>query len=171
MEGMTLAPRSLPILTALVVAGAGAPAAAAPCSVGSTVTRVALEPRIVVAGASAGATVQERFRGAGHEVAAGRDQVVIVRLDPAGSADTIEACTAIDPKTRTIEIDIVNRRWVGPLAANVVETPLVEAGIGKLAAGRWTIEVREAVVDVDARGWARGTRKTRLRSTYSFEVR
>lgn len=169
MKGMSYLHRTAAAVLAVFLLGS--PAAATPCTVPSTVTRVAIEPRVVVVPGNSGPTVLDRFRATGSALVAGVKQVVIVRLDLAGSSDGVVVCTTIDTRTRTIEVAITTRRWVGPLAANVIETPFVEAEVGALAAGTWTVHVREDVVDVDGSGWAKTPRRQRLRTTYSFAVR
>lgn len=177
LEGMTRSSlarhhaRLAVLLCCVASASGGIPAAAAPPCATPSITRVPVEPRVVVTESASAATVLARYRGAGHGAAAGRSLVAIVRLDPASSADQIGACTTIDTKRRTIEIRITNRRWVGPLAANVVETPYLEATLGTLPSGRWTVQVREDIVPVDNAGWASGKRFAGLRTSSSFEVR
>lgn len=176
MEGMIRPSpaRARAALTALLCCVAmvtgGTRAEAAPCAA-TSVTRVPVEPRIVVTEVTSATTPLARYRGAGHAVPAGRALVAIVRLDPASSADQIDACTTIDTKRRVIEIRITNRRWVGPLSANVIETPYLEATIGALSSGRWIVHVREDIVPVDGSGWASGKRTAGLRTSYSFDAR
>lgn len=177
LEGMTRSSlarhhaRLAVLLCCVANASGGIPAAAAPPCATSSITRVPVEPRLVVTDVASAPTVLARYRGAGHDAPAGRALVAIVRLDPASSADRIDACSTIDTKRRTIEIHITNRRWVGPLAANVIETPYLEAALGTLPPGRWTVQVREDIVPVDRSGWASGQRTAGLRTSYSFEVR
>ena len=132
-------------LLALLLALAPAPAGAAPTKLSSTVTRTSLESPVVVVPAGAGKTVLERYRSSARPTS-GTPLVVIVRLPDANSPDAFSVTAAHRDGTK-ISIALESRRFRGPLAANVVTTPLVEISLGELTAGTYTIDIEEQVLD------------------------
>lgn len=130
-------------LVALLLAPALA--AAAPTKLSSTVTRAPLDPAIVVAPASAGKTVLERYRS-GARPTSGAPLVVIVRLPDASSPDTFAVTDAHLEGTK-IAISIETRRFHGALAANELTMPLVEIALGDLPQGTYTIDIDEQILD------------------------
>ena len=135
--------RICPVALALLLAPALA--LAAPTKLSSTITREPLEPPVVIVPAGAGKTVLERYRARAKPVS-GAPLVVIVRLSDASSPDTF-AVTDARRDGQKITIAIESRRFRGPLAANVVTTPLVEIALGELPPGTYEIELEEQVLD------------------------
>jgi hypothetical protein len=129
----------------LALALASSPAAAAPTRLSSTVTRASLDPPVAIVPATAGKTVLERYRS-GAKPVSGAPLVVVVRLADASSPDTFTVTDARRDGAK-IGIAIESRRFRGPLAANVVTTPLVEIALGELAPGTYTIDIDEQVLD------------------------
>lgn len=130
---------------ALTLALVPALAAAAPTKLSSSITRSPLEPAVVIVPAGAGKTVLERYRS-GAKPTSSTPLVVIVRLSDANSPDTF-AVTAAHRDGTKIAIAIEARRFRGPLAANVVTTPLVEIALGDLAQGTYTIDIDEQILE------------------------
>jgi hypothetical protein len=120
-------------------------ALAAPTKLSSTVTRVTPEPPVVIVPADAGKTVLDRYRSRAAPVS-GKPLVVIVRLPDASSPDTFTVTDAHRDGLK-IAVAIESRRFRGPLAANVVTTPLVEIALGELTPGTYTIDIDEQVLD------------------------
>jgi hypothetical protein len=125
-------------------------AAAAPAKLSSTITRAPLEPPVVIVPQTAGKTVLERYRS-GAKPVSGTPLVVIVRLPDANGPDAF-AVTAAQRDGAKIAIAIESRRFRGPLAANVVTTPLVEIALGVLAPGTYSIDIDEQILDVTKPG-------------------
>lgn len=135
----TLAPF---VASVLVLAGS---ALAAPTALTSSVTRASLEPAVVVVPASAGKTTLERYRNRTAKPVSGTPLVVIVRLPDANSPDVVAVKDAQRDGTK-IKVAIETRKFDGPLAGNVVTTPLVEIALGDLPPSTYTIEIGEQIL-------------------------
>jgi hypothetical protein len=145
---------------ALGLALAPALAAAAPTKLASSVTRSPVEPAVVIVPAGSGKTVLERYRS-GAKPASDTPLVVIVRLPDANSPDAF-AVTDAHREDGKIAVAIESRRFRGPLAANVMTTPLVEIALGNLPKGTYTIDIEEQVLEltkVDAPETAKKARR------------
>ena len=130
---------------ALLVALAPTIAAAAPTPLASNVTRAPLEPAVVIVPATAGKTTLERYRNRSAKPVSGTPLVVIVRLPDANSPDVVAVKDAHRDGTK-VKVAIETRKYDGPLAANVVTTPLVEIALGDLAPATYTIEIGEQIL-------------------------
>jgi hypothetical protein len=126
---------------ALVVLVISSPAFAD--TLATTVTRLPLEPSVVIVPKAAGKTPLERYRAHGGPMAANTPLVALVRLEQANSPDVITIDARRDGTTIAIAID--NRRYDGTLHANVVTMPLVEIELGALKPGTYTMAVEERV--------------------------
>jgi hypothetical protein len=135
------------MLRTLALALAGlVPSGALAEPLSSSVTRVSMEPNVVVAPANAGKTPLERYRAAAaRPYAAGTPLVVIARLPFANSPDVVTVTDAHRDGGK-ISVAIETRRFDGDLSANVVTTPLVEVALGALPNGTYTIDVVERVL-------------------------
>jgi hypothetical protein len=108
-------------------------------------------PRIIVAEAAVGTSPLDRYRtsltrrGA---LRAGAPLVALVRIDDLATPDTITAREATRAGQR-FTLTIVVRRFSGTLFANVETTGLVQADLGRLASGRYELEVEETVLSFD----------------------
>jgi hypothetical protein len=116
-------------------------AIAAPTTLTSTVTRVPMEPAIVIVPANAGKTVLERYRSKAKAIS-DTPLVVIVRLPDANTPDTFGVTNARRDGTK-ISATIESRRSTGAVAANEVTMPLVEIALGDLPTGTYTIDIDE----------------------------
>jgi hypothetical protein len=129
------------VLALLLVSGV---AAAAPAQLMSNVTRVPLEPVVVVVPANSGKTVVDRFRSHATPTS-GTPLVVIVRLPDANTPDTFAVTDAHRDGTKIVAT-IESRRYTGPLGGNEVTTPLVEVILGDLPKGSYTIDIDERIL-------------------------
>ncbi len=129
---------------ALIVLCTPLTAAAAPTKLSSTVARITPEPGVVVVPASSGKTTLERFRS-GATPTSGTPLVVIVRLPDLNSPDVVAVTKAQRDGTK-VTVRIETRRFTGPLAANVVTTPLVEVALGTLPPATYHIDIEERVL-------------------------
>ncbi len=160
-----------PAIAAFVLLASASTAAAAPLT--STVGRMDPEPTVVVTPAASGATPELRYRAGRHrQLPAGAPLVLLVRLPPASSADVVTVVAA-ERTGRRIRVKLETRRFTGPLAANVVTTPLIEIVLGALPAGRHEVRIDETVLEFDRYGAPQTARNPRrgLGTTLSFEVR
>lgn len=162
---------ALRVLIAVLVLLA-APGAAHADKLPASVHRVDPDPVVAIATEASGATPLERYRAAGRGPWTARQRlVVLVRLDDVSSPDVVEVTA--ERKGKRIAVTIEVRRYTGPLAANVVTTPLVEVELGRLAAGRYEVRVDETILefdDLDRPDLATNPRAG-LGSRMSFEVR
>ena len=110
----------------------------------ASVTRLPLEPDVVIVPKAAGKTPLERYRAHGGPMAANTPLVALVRLEHANSADAITVSEARRDGTK-ITLAIDNRVYDGVLHANFVSTPLVEVELGALKPGTYTMTVEEKV--------------------------
>jgi len=139
--------RSRPLLILLPLFLFAAPAAAAPLA--TTVTRIDVEPTLVVVPESAGATPEQRYRAApAGRLPAATPLVLLIRLPPANSPDQIRVVSA-ERTGRTIRVRLETRRFTGPLAGNDVTAPLIEVALGRLPAGRHEVRVDETLLTFD----------------------
>lgn len=113
-------------------------------SLASSLTRVPLEPEVVIVPKAAGKTPLERYRAHGGPMGANTPLVALVRLERANSSDVITVADARRDGT-TITIAIDNRVYDGVVHANVVTMPLVEIELGALKHGTYTMNVEEKV--------------------------
>jgi hypothetical protein len=70
--------------------------------------------------------------------------VLLIRVAPASSADTV-IVTRSEREARTILVNYEVRRFIGPLAANVVTTPLIEVELRDLSPGAYPVRVTETL--------------------------
>jgi len=142
MEGMAL--RVLFAWLVLLTAAGVAHADKLPASV----HRADPDPVVALSTQASGATALERYRAAGRGPWTSRQRLVLlVRLRDVSSPDLVEVTAERKGKLVVVAIEV--RRYSGPLAANVVTTPLVEVELGRLAAGSYDIRVDETVLEFD----------------------
>jgi hypothetical protein len=110
------------------------------------VERLPLEPSVVIVPRTAGATALERYRAprAPGPYPAHQPLVMLIRVAPAGSADTVTV-TRSEREARTIIVNYEVRRFTGPLSANVVTTPLIEVELRDLSPGAYPVRVTETI--------------------------
>ena len=100
-------------------------------------------PSIVVAAADAASTPAGRYRQAGRPgdaLPSGRPLMVLVRSGVLSTPDTVQVSdSSIDGHTFRLTLDI--SRYVGPISANVERETLVQADLGALAPGLYSVVV------------------------------
>jgi hypothetical protein len=162
--------RALPF-TAILALAATAPALGGPLR--STVTRMDLEPTLVVVPEASGTSAIARYRARTQgPLGIGAPLVALVRLPPANSPDVVTVAAA-SRRGRSITIELETRRFDGPLSANIVAAPLVEVELGALTADTYELHVTETVLRFTTFGAPDTARDPRpgLDATTSFVVR
>jgi hypothetical protein len=100
-------------------------------------------PSIVVVATDAAGTPAGRYRQAGRpadSLPSGKPLVALVRSGVLSTPDTIEvADSSTDGHTFRLTLDL--RRYTGPISANVERETLVQAELGALSPGRYTVVV------------------------------
>jgi len=129
---------------------------------------------IVVAAADAGATPAERYRSgarSGASLAAGRRLVALVRTGPLSTPDTCEVSDAArDGNTFRLTLDM--RRYTGPISANVERELLVEADLGALSPGHYTVVVTTTALEFqDRQHPERTANPSKTEERIDFDVR
>ncbi len=146
------------------------PASAGPTPLTSTVTRVPLDPPAVIVPVSAGKTPLARYRS-GAKPSSGTPLVLIVRLSELNSPDVVAVTTAQRDGTKIV-VRLETRRYQGPLAGNVVTTPLVEIALGTPPRGTYDIDLEEQILSFSKVGAPDTATKPRpgLRSAITLTV-
>ena len=104
-------------------------------------------PPIVVVAADAASTAAGRYRQAGRPgdaLPSGKPLVALVRSGVLSTPDTIEVDeSSSDGNTFRLTLDL--RRYIGPISANVEREALVQAELGALSAGHYTVVVTQTI--------------------------
>jgi hypothetical protein len=100
-------------------------------------------PSMVVVAADAASTPVGRYRQAGRSgdaLPSGKPLVALVRSGVLSTPDTIQAAeSSSDGNMFRLTLDL--RRYIGPISANVERETLVQAELGALSPGHYTVVI------------------------------